>query len=489
MDLLMSHLLTLHEGLIIIFVQRTSTCRYVADVLRARGFNVCTTNKSQSRSDNDQALQGFQQSRHPILVIPESFTHVVLGLNTPLIHVINYDVPVSVEDYSRHLAGIYSVAGSMPSQSSVKYMENYQQRLASLNRKLDRIIKLAESLKPCAATAIVGWWRRRQLEMHRSRIHRSALVIQQWTRSTLPRVRVRSAQMQRAAAVRLVQTTFAATSIQVWRRYIVNRRKKAKLAAAALSCAFRERGQPLPPRSRRTRYRQKQRAEGKRRSKRYRPSRKSGQQRGRPPNSVHQQTSQSSVQRREIVLGKAHHIPRELSSRGNSIGKALHLNNSVSSCRGNDIGKALTDSIVSSSRGELEELIEELSSMCSSTSVNGDPSLPSSSSSLVEPSSLTFSLSPLSGSDASSSTSVVDSLSSSTRVSHLSVANKSESSPPLDVLHSPSSHKSVDTLPPSSTTFLVASLPLSSAITDEITDRRQQRNYLQALLGTAPNIG
>ena len=239
----------------------------------------------------------------------------------------------------------------------------------------------------------------------------------------------------------------------------------------------------------RTRYRQKQRAEGKRRSKRYRPSRKSGQQRGRPPNSVQQQTSQSSVQRREIVLGKAHHIPRELSSRGNSIGKALHLNNSVSSCRGNDIGKALTDSIVSSSRGELEELIEELSSMCSSTSVNGDPSLPSSSSSLVEPSSLTFSSSPLSGSDASSSTSVVDSLSSSTRVSHLSVANKSESSPPLDVLHSPSSHKSVDTLPPSSTTFLVASLPSSSAITDEITDRRQQLNYLQALLGTAPNIG
>ena len=193
MDRLMSHLLTLHEGLIIIFVKRNSTCRYVANDLSARGFPVCSIHTSKAHSDNDEALQGFQQSRHPILVIPESFTHVVLGLNTPLIHVINYDVPVSVEDYSRHLAGIYSVAGSMPSQSSVKYMENYQQRLASLNRKLDRIIKLAESLKPCAATAIVGWWRRRQLEMHRSRIHRSALVIQQWTRYTLSRVRVHSA--------------------------------------------------------------------------------------------------------------------------------------------------------------------------------------------------------------------------------------------------------------------------------------------------------
>eukprot|EP00984_Skeletonema_dohrnii_P015979 scaffold7006_cov140-Skeletonema_dohrnii-CCMP3373.AAC.1 len=357
MDHLMSHLLTLHEGLIIIFVKRNSTCRDVADDLSERGFPVCSIHTSKAHSENDEALQGFQQSRHPILVIPESFTHVVHGLNTPLIHVINYDVPVSVVDYSRHLAGIYSVAGGMPSQSIVKYMETYQQRLASLKRKLDRIIKIAESLKPRAATVIASWWRRRQLEMHRARIHRSAFVLQQWIRSILPRVRVQSVQIQRAAAVRLVQTTYAATSIQVWRRYIVNRRKQAQLAAAALSCAFRERGQPLPPRSRRTRYRQKQRAEGKRRSKRYRPSRKRGQQRGRPPNTVQQQTSQPSVERRENVLGKAHHIQRDLSSRGNSIGKALHLNNSnsVSSCRGNDIGKALTDSIVSSSRGELDK--------------------------------------------------------------------------------------------------------------------------------------
>eukprot|EP00985_Skeletonema_marinoi_P019073 scaffold10824_cov90-Skeletonema_marinoi.AAC.2 len=601
MDCLMSHLLTLHEGLIIIFVKRNSTCSYVEGILSERGFPVCSIHTSKAHSENDEALQGFQQSRLPILVIPESFTHVVHGLNTPLIHVINYDVPVSVEDYSRHLAGIYSVAGGMPSQSIVKYMETYQQRLASLKRKLDRIIKIAESLKPRAATVIAIWWRRRQLDMHRARRHRSATVLQQWIRSILPRVRVQSVQIQRAAAVRLMQTTYAATSIQVWRRYIVNRRKKAQLAAAALSCAFRERGQPLPPRSRHTRYRQKQRAEGKRRSKRYRPSRKSGQQRGRPPNSVPQQTSQSSVQRREIVLVKAHHIQRDLSSRGNSIGKALHLNNRVSSCRGNDIGKALPDSIVSpSSRGELdkpsthrhldptssdenksrrrrrrrktrnpsgigkrggvsaskchtqganysppasklprkselrdmfrlqykqaapddrsllinlmfevlkeeveslhhprpsppvpEELIEEPSSVCSSTYVNGDPPVPLSSSSLVEPSSLTFCSSPSSESDASSSTSVVDSLPSSTSVSHLSVATKAGSSPPflLEVLRSPSSHKSVDTPPPSSTTLLVESLPSSSAITEEITDRRQQLNYLQALLGKAPNIG
>jgi len=600
MDRLMSHLLTLHEGLIIIFVKRNSTCSYVEGILSECGFPVCSIHTSKAHSENDAALQGFQQSRLPILVMPESFTHVVHGLNTPLIHVINYDVPVSVEDYSRHLAGIYSVARGMPSQSIVKYMESYQQRLAFLKRKLDRIIKIAESLKPRAATVIAIWWRRRQLEMHRARRHRSATVLQQWIRSILPRVRVQSVQIQRAAAVRLMQTTYAATSIQVWRRYIVNRRKKALLAAAALSCAFRERGQPLPPRSRRTRYRQKQRAEGKRRSKRYRPSRKSGQQRGRPPNSVPQQTRQSSVQRREIVLGKAHHIQRDLSSRGNSIGKALQLNNRVSSCRGNDIGKALPDGILSSSRGELdkpsthrhldptssdenksrhrrrrrktrnpsgigkrggvsaskchtqganysppasklprkselrdmfrsqykqaapddrsllinlmfevlkeeveslhhprpsplvpEELIEEPSSVCSSTSVNGDPSLLSSSSSLVEPSSLTFCSSLSSESDASSSTSVVDSQSSSPSASHLSVANKSGSSPPflLEVLRSPSSHKSVDTPPPSSTTLLVESLPSSSAITEEITDRRQQLNYLQALLGKAPNIG
>eukprot|EP00984_Skeletonema_dohrnii_P014657 scaffold6174_cov152-Skeletonema_dohrnii-CCMP3373.AAC.1 len=594
MDRLMSHLLTLYEGLIIISVKRSSTGRYVEDVLRQRGFPVG------SFCD----LQRFEQGRYPILVIPERLSPVVAGfrMNTPAVHVINYDAPVSLQDYSQYLAHIYRRARCMPPRSIdvENYMQLFQTSLTSLKRQLDRIVKTAESIKPCAANSIARWWRRRQLETHRARIHRSAIVLQQWIRSTLHRVRVQSEQIQRDAAVRLQQTTHAATSIQVWRRYIFNRRKKAKLAAAALSCAFRERGQALPPRSRRTRYRQKQRAEGKRRSKRYRPSRKRGQQRGRPPDSVQQQTTPSSVERRENVLGNAHHIQRDLSSRGNSIGKALYLNNSVSSCRGNDIGKALTDSIVSSSRGELdkpstrrhldptssdenkprrrrrrrktrnpsgfgkrggvsaskchtqganysppasqlprkselrdmfrsqfqqaapddrslllnlmfevlkeaveslhhprpsppipEELIEEPSSVCSSTSVNGDPPVPSSSSSLVEPSSLTFCSSPSSESDASSSTSVVDSFSSSTSASHLSVANKAGSSPPflLEVLRKPSSHKSVDTPQPSSTTFLVESLPSSSAITEEITDRRQQLNYLQALLGKAPNIG
>eukprot|EP00984_Skeletonema_dohrnii_P029033 scaffold19334_cov157-Skeletonema_dohrnii-CCMP3373.AAC.1 len=217
------------------------------------------------------------------------------------------------------------------------YMHRFEHSLKALSEQLDVLIKCAASIKPNAATTICCWWRRRRC----FRQHRSASSIQQWLRPILHQIRVRN--------------YHAAASIQIWRRFIVNSRKKATLAAAALSCAFRERGQALPPRSRRTRYRQKQRAEGKRRSKRYRPSRKRGQQRGRPPDSVQQQTSPSSVERRENVLGKAHHIQRDLSSRGNSIGKALHLNNSVSSCRGNDIGKALTDSIVSGSRGELDK--------------------------------------------------------------------------------------------------------------------------------------
>jgi len=86
MDRLMSHLLTLHEGLIIIFVKRNSTCSYVEGILSECGFPVCSIHTSKAHSENDAALQGFQQSRLPILVMPESFTHVVHGLNTPLIH-------------------------------------------------------------------------------------------------------------------------------------------------------------------------------------------------------------------------------------------------------------------------------------------------------------------------------------------------------------------------------------------------------------------
>ena len=118
----------------------------------------------------------------------------------------------------------------------------------------------------------------------------------------------------------------AATTIQLWRQSIINRRKQLKLDPAASSSALRERGQPLPPINHRQRYRRNQRARRQRNSKRSRPSRKRGQPRGRPPNSTQpQQSQQQSIKRRENVLGIALSNSGRPSIRGSVIG-SVHNN-------------------------------------------------------------------------------------------------------------------------------------------------------------------
>ena len=97
-------------------------------------------------------------------------------------------------------------------------------------------------------------WQRTQLALK----HRAANVIQQHMRSALCRIKTKRDQI--AAAER----HHAAKTIQVWRRSLVLQRKNRRLGAAALSNPLRERGLPLPPRSRNTVRRHKRREKGRR---------------------------------------------------------------------------------------------------------------------------------------------------------------------------------------------------------------------------------
>ncbi len=104
-----------------------------------------------------------------------------------------------------------------------------------------------------SANAIARWWRRSHLALKQ----RSAITIQRNLRSVLCRIPLQRDQIASA------ERDHAAKSIQIWRRYIVLQRKKRKQEAAARSNPLRDRGLPLPPRSRSTLRRHKRSEKGR----------------------------------------------------------------------------------------------------------------------------------------------------------------------------------------------------------------------------------
>ena len=436
----------------------------------------------------------------------------------------------------------------------------YETSLQSLTQQLDAIIKSAESIKPNAATTIFCWWRRRQLKCYfrQQQVRRIAAntIFCWWRRRQLnnyfrPHKYARVIQnclRRHFHKVRRVKTTHAATTIQVWRRYIVKRRKQIKLAAAELSHSFRDRGKPLSQQSkigRRTRYRRKKRAEAQRHSTRSRPSRQRGLPRVRPPHNNRQQPTQP-VDNKGSVLSNALHSRRELSRRGNVSGQeALHNQLELSS-RGNVSGKALHNHSGSSSssgiavhndsstrrtsrrrrrrrkkcnasgllkhgavsvrdvfRLQLQQaapgdrtilinlLFEVLKEAVDSLSITNTSHHHLPDELMHHPSSNQQSShsSPSSKSDESPSLSVtVDCPSSSTHVELPTLPTQTGPPPSIsspEDLQSHSSSTLVENPSPPSTTVLV-DLPLSSTtITEETSTRRKQpTTYLQALIGT-----
>jgi hypothetical protein len=80
------YLLTIQEGLITIIVQNGLFAKSVAGALSACGFPTCSIHGEKSDNANDEAFQAFQSDRLPILVIEESLSYMLLGLDTPQVH-------------------------------------------------------------------------------------------------------------------------------------------------------------------------------------------------------------------------------------------------------------------------------------------------------------------------------------------------------------------------------------------------------------------
>ena len=64
---LMRFLMTIQEGLILIFVETKRNCDYVEDVLCERGFPACSIHGDKSQREREDALRSFKTGRCPVM--------------------------------------------------------------------------------------------------------------------------------------------------------------------------------------------------------------------------------------------------------------------------------------------------------------------------------------------------------------------------------------------------------------------------------------
>jgi ATP-dependent RNA helicase DDX3X len=93
----MRFLLTVEEGLILIFVATKRDCDYIEDVLCQRGFPACSIHGDKSQREREDALRSFKRGNTPVMVATDVASR---GLDIPNVtQVVNYDLPTNIDDY------------------------------------------------------------------------------------------------------------------------------------------------------------------------------------------------------------------------------------------------------------------------------------------------------------------------------------------------------------------------------------------------------
>ena len=94
---LMRFLMTIQDGLILIFVETKRNCDYVEDVLCERGFPACSIHGDKSQREREDSLRAFKTGRCPVMCATDVAAR---GLDIPNVsNVVNFDLPTNIDDY------------------------------------------------------------------------------------------------------------------------------------------------------------------------------------------------------------------------------------------------------------------------------------------------------------------------------------------------------------------------------------------------------
>jgi ATP-dependent RNA helicase DDX3X len=97
MEALMKFLLTIQDGLILIFVETKRSCDYIEEVLCSRGFPACSIHGDKGQREREEALRMFKRGETPVMVGTDVASR---GLDIPNVtQVVNYDLPNNIDDY------------------------------------------------------------------------------------------------------------------------------------------------------------------------------------------------------------------------------------------------------------------------------------------------------------------------------------------------------------------------------------------------------
>merc|ERR1712232_661844 len=97
LDAVMGFLLTIEDGLILIFTETKRNCDYLEDILCAKGFPACSIHGDKSQREREESLRSFKRGITPVMVATDVASR---GLDIPNVtQVINYDLPTNIDDY------------------------------------------------------------------------------------------------------------------------------------------------------------------------------------------------------------------------------------------------------------------------------------------------------------------------------------------------------------------------------------------------------
>ena len=106
---LMRFLLTIEEGLILIFVETKRVCDQLEDILCSKGFPACSIHGDKSQNERESALRSFRSGNTPVMVATDVASR---GLDIPNVtNVVNYDLPTNIDDYGEYTDVTVSLIG------------------------------------------------------------------------------------------------------------------------------------------------------------------------------------------------------------------------------------------------------------------------------------------------------------------------------------------------------------------------------------------
>ena len=115
LNALMKFLLTIEDGLILIFTETKRNCDYLEDVLCENGFPACSIHGDKSQREREDSLRSFKRGITPVMAATDVASR---GLDIPNVtNVINYDLPTNIDDYV-HRIGRTGRAGNTGSALS-----------------------------------------------------------------------------------------------------------------------------------------------------------------------------------------------------------------------------------------------------------------------------------------------------------------------------------------------------------------------------------